>query len=306
MKTISVVIPTLGRLQCLANTLRLLQKQTAAAEEIIVIDQTPAYDAGERALLSDLKRIKNLLYMKQDEPNASLARNAGLRLASNEVVLFLDDDVSFDEKLISRHLENYTSGNTPGVAGQVRIGGTIVARRSMLSRIPRIGWLVFPFNYNRRCAVESARGANLSVRRELAIEIGGMDERYERGGFREEADFCARFVRRFGPLVFDPEAWIDALAWPVGGIRTTSQKTHLQCEFYYIFKNITPPLQPAHLAYTVYRQWYLKPSVTSFWRESIPLMLSCAVSGRRCAGERPLYLGRPSEKIPVLEPEPNV
>jgi glycosyltransferase involved in cell wall biosynthesis len=294
---ISVVIPTLDRPRCLLDTVFLLQTQTAKADEIIVVDQTREYAPDDRAAITNLRRMPNVIYLTQEDPSASRARNAGLRRSSGDVVLFLDDDVRFDETLVARHLENYRFGSASGVAGQVRTHGKIVGRRSILSKIPHVGWLVFPFNYDKRCSVESARSANLSVRRDLAVAAGGMDERYERGGFREEADFCARLVARFGPLIFDPAAWIETLCWPSGGIRQTSRKYHLECEFYFIFKNVSAPLWPAHLVYTIYRQWYLRRNLRQFVCESIPLMCACAVTGWRQAGEEPRHLDRVTDSV---------
>ena len=278
MASLTVTIPTINRALCLLRTVQLLSQQTVRPIEIIVVDQTERYSVPDRSLIEQVRSTPSVHYYLQSEPNASKARNLGLLRGAGDIILFLDDDVDFGPSLIESHLKNYISPTVPGVAGQVRTEGRVRNDKHPLSVIPRVGWIVFPFNYTQACLVESGMAGNLSVRRSLAMNVGGMDEVYQRGGFREEADFCYRFVRRFGKLQFDPDAWVDSLAWPEGGIRSASagiaDSNHLACEYYFIFKNLSPVEQAVHILYSFYRRWYLRPAPGHFLGTAIPQALT--------------------------------
>ena len=105
----------------------------------------------------------------------------------------------------------------------------------------------------------SGISCNMSVKRELALEIGGMDENFTHGSFREESDFCVRYASRFGRFRFEPEAWIETLSYEIGGLRILPSAErrlhHLRSEMYFIRKNISFPSAILHFACCVYRQW---------------------------------------------------
>ena len=89
--TVSVVIPTRNRADLLRKALDSVFSQTYPPMEIIVIDDASqdsrAY-AGVDALLDSRVR-----YVRNERPlGPSGARNAGIHLASGELVAFLDDD----------------------------------------------------------------------------------------------------------------------------------------------------------------------------------------------------------------------
>jgi hypothetical protein len=82
-----------------------------------------------------------------------------------------------------------------------------------------LGWTQLPPNYARRCRTRNGGSGNLSVRRQWAIKVGGMDAHFSRGARREETEFNLRFTERYGPLIFDPEASVIHLS-ASGGSRS--------------------------------------------------------------------------------------
>lgn len=105
---ISVVIPTYNRAEQLGEVLdHILGSDTAGFDdiEVIVVDDgspvSPA-DIVESRSTDDPFRIK-LVHQKNSGPAA--ARNNGFRLASNEIVLFIDDDVLVSPSLLRGHVE---------------------------------------------------------------------------------------------------------------------------------------------------------------------------------------------------------
>ena len=85
--TVSVVIATAGRRQCLPNCIASLRRQTYRPLELVVV-VGPSKD-GSHAYASSLTDAK---VTRVDRLNASFARNTGVRLASGDIIAFIDDD----------------------------------------------------------------------------------------------------------------------------------------------------------------------------------------------------------------------
>ncbi len=291
----TVVIPTLARSEPLMNTLRDLSAQDLASWECIVVAQSEIDPAPIRDLFAGTAR--RLRILRLGEPNASLARNVGLLEARGSVVLFLDDDLRIpDAGFLRRHLRNYEDDSIPGVVGQlVDEDGAVREDRHRRSFHPRVGWLYFPPNYNRRCLCRTGGSGNLSVRREFAIAVGGMDAQFEKGAHREESDFCLRLTDRFGPLVFDPEASVIHLLAEEGGCRSWGTNRgihplhHVTGEWYFIRKMRRMGLiqlrdLPDHWAVLVRRQ-ILNPDNRRSPRRIARALRRCA-AGYRAAGRK--------------------
>jgi glycosyltransferase involved in cell wall biosynthesis len=241
---ISVVIPSLGRDERLKEALRDLQRQDYPHWECIIVLQG---DLGaETAGTFHQVMGKRLRVFHAGEPNASLARNIGIREAEGEIVLFLDDDVEIaNPGFLSAHSRHYRDPNVAGVAGQV-LGPGVSPRqkRHWISRYESIGWLFFPPTYDFPARVASAPSSNLSVRRSFAIAAGGMDAQYEKGAHREESDFGLRLAKRYGLFQFDPDASLVHIGEPVGGCRTWGHNSgvhplhHICGEWYFILRGL--------------------------------------------------------------------
>jgi glycosyltransferase involved in cell wall biosynthesis len=296
MPTLAVVIPTVGRLECLVDTLGQVARQSRRPDEVIIIDQTSGYSEAEYWRLMNAVEAVGGRYFRQEEPNASKARNRGLLESHSDIILFLDDDVQLSRTLVEAHLSCYRDPQVNGVAGQARIDGRVTTERPFLSRLPKSGWLLFRTHFDRPAWLMSGISCNLSVKRELAVEIGGMDENFTHGAFREESDFCVRYARKFGRFRFEPEAWIETLSYEIGGLRILPSAErrlhHLRSEMYFIRKNISFPATILHFACCVYRQWRRRESVWGFARTNCPQVVATAWRTYLAPLPRPKYLRR--------------
>lgn len=274
---LSVVIPTIGRPKVLSGTLDDLSRQDLDRWECIVVAQDNG--SAEVASSHHLTEDGVLSVRKLGTASASAARNEGLRGARADVVLFLDDDVRLgDPAFLNAHLDNYGDPDVPGVVGQVLPrSGRARDSRHPRSRRPRVGWLYFPYNYTGRDRLHSALTGNLSVRRRWALEVGGMDEQYERGAHREDSDFCLRLTSRYGPLVFEPTASLVHLGEEEGGCRSWGMNRgvhpmhHVTGEWYFILKNLRAGRillrdLPDHLFVLARRQILNRRNVRRPWR----------------------------------------
>ena len=90
---ISVVIPTFNRRETLAVVLPLLAKQTLPQEQYELLLCDSGSTDGTNELVAELA-IPNLRHIKPAENRGrSGARNAGIREATGEFVLFTDADI---------------------------------------------------------------------------------------------------------------------------------------------------------------------------------------------------------------------
>src|SRR5258708_1107843 len=117
---ISVVIPTYQREQVLIDTLNAVLGLLRGGDEVVVIDQTPCHEPRIDQALRKLAATGKVHWYRRRQPNICAAMNAGSRLARNEVLLFLDDDVVPDGSLLEAHRRALAGPDPPpAVCGQV-------------------------------------------------------------------------------------------------------------------------------------------------------------------------------------------
>lgn len=90
--TISVIIPTQGRIPQLTSCLLSILQQQIKPNEIIVVDNTP-----QGCVFSFIKKLVQnspipILYVRETQPGASSARNKGIQFARFSILVFIDDD----------------------------------------------------------------------------------------------------------------------------------------------------------------------------------------------------------------------
>ena len=219
ISAVSIAIPTLDRGSILVDTLDILLAR-AEAEEVLVVDQTASHPPRIAAKLKLLDKEGRIRWIRLERPSIPHAMNVALEAASQDIVLFLDDDIVPSEALASRHFANYADKDVVAVAGQVIQPWQSPADIPRPKRRSGI-WedLDFPFHSTRRATVRSGMAGNLSVRRDAALAAGGFDENFIGAAYRFETEFCRRLTRLHGKIVFDPEASVHHLKAKAGGIR---------------------------------------------------------------------------------------
>jgi GT2 family glycosyltransferase len=205
----SLVIATLGRPGVLRETLATVARCDPPPAEVIVVDGDAAGSA---------EPVASAAGVRYDRARTGLTaqRNAGLDMATGDVVVFVDDDTDVDPGLFAALPRAY---GDPGVAGAT---GRVVDRDlrrfgNMRSRWRRLvpgggpeGSLT-RFGYPRRVQdetrerdVEYMLGGLMSARRDLARRVR-FDERLAGYGLLEDEDFSYR-LSRVGRLRFVPDA----------------------------------------------------------------------------------------------------
>jgi len=98
VKTFSVIVATLGRVEELDRLLESLDKQSLTDFEVIVVDQNP-----DDRIAPVLQRHATLVIKRiRTEPGGSRARNLGIKAASGMLIAFPDDDCSYPDNLLAR------------------------------------------------------------------------------------------------------------------------------------------------------------------------------------------------------------
>lgn len=220
---LSLVIPTYGRDEILCDTLSALLHQERRADEILVVDQTPAHTAKTEDRLSGWNREGVIRWIRLPRPSTTVAMNQGVLAATGDIVLFLDDDIIPDPQLLRAHTRAHVEHpDAWAVVGQVLQPGEeprAVTWASVHSGLRQD--LGFPFYSDRSMWVENAMAGNLSVKRERFLEIGGFDERFGPPvAYRFETEFARRVASSGGRIRFEPAASIRHLRAESGGTRS--------------------------------------------------------------------------------------
>jgi GT2 family glycosyltransferase len=238
---VSVVIPTYRREHVLLETLEsLLLRTRPRAGEILVVDQTPRHAPDTETRLLHLERNGSIRWLRLGKPSIPGAMNAGLLWAREKVVLFLDDDIVPDVSLVGVHVRAHSDRGVALVAGRV-----LQPWDTEVGQGEDVGG--FRFSSTQRCWAREFMGCNFSVKRQLALALGGFDENFIHAAYRFEADFADRLLTAGARILFEPAASVRHLKAPEGGIRAygdflrTVWPSHAVGEYYYVLRHRRSP-----------------------------------------------------------------
>jgi GT2 family glycosyltransferase len=194
----SLIVPTFNRPVALARTLDALRAMRFPASnvEIFVVD-SGSEQAGAGAVAS----MRGARYVPYSNAGVAAARNAGARLATSDLLLFVDDDIVVGADNLSRHEAIHEEDGWCLVSGRWEFDAQLRARlrETPLGRFR----LRYEDLYNTPPGVKGGEGngrvhpltlaaANLSVRRELFWELGGFDERFPVAAEDQDLSWRAR------------------------------------------------------------------------------------------------------------------
>jgi GT2 family glycosyltransferase len=221
--SLDIIIPTYNRPDTLAGLVRALQSQCDSRTGIIVVCQ------GKSGATENLPA--GITTLRLSRPNLPRARNTGLAASSNDIVLFLDDDVEPLPGLVEAHCSCYDDPAVAGVAGFVD-DPLFDQNQSRPSSIDlSTGNCVQNFSLPSSGPTISAMGANMSFRRTTLLSINGFDDHYRSNALWEEIDFCLRVLSRGGTLRYCAEAKVRHKRRESGGCREVAGYRYLYHQF---------------------------------------------------------------------------
>jgi GT2 family glycosyltransferase len=204
MLDISVVIPTYNRLDTLAHVIPTLLAQDLPREsfELLICDSNST-DGTAEYLAGVSAQHPNVRHLPGSFRGGAAARNAGIRAAASDIVLFNDSDILASPDLLSTHLARHRERAKIAVVGwevQVKdLDDYAFKREHPLERghlhpesRKRLPWLYF-------------LTGNASVPREDLLAVGCFDESFTGYG-HEDLELGYRLERAGLEIVYEPKA----------------------------------------------------------------------------------------------------
>ncbi|MEO6835097.1 MAG: glycosyltransferase [Candidatus Tumulicola sp.] len=204
MPDISVVIPTYNRLDTLAHVIPTLLAQDVPHErfELLVCDSNST-DGTAEFLAAASAEHPNVRHLPGPYSGRAAARNAGIRAARSDIILFNDSDILASPDLLSRHLDRHRERRGIAVVGwevQVKNLEDYARKRDRPddrghlhpAARQRLSWLYF-------------LTGNASVRRDDLLRAGCFDESFTGYG-HEDLELGYRLEKAGLEIVYEPRA----------------------------------------------------------------------------------------------------
>jgi glycosyltransferase involved in cell wall biosynthesis len=181
MAKVSIVIPTYNRLARLKQVIAAVERQTYALDEIEVIIVSDGSTDGTHDYLATIQTPLNLRFVPQANAGPAAARNNGIRSASGEYILFIDDDVVPGPQLVVEHMRLHAARPNLVVLGPM-------LNPPDFTHTPWVAWeqAMLEKQYAAMCRGDWEATArqfytgNTSLPRQVLIDSGGFDERFRR------------------------------------------------------------------------------------------------------------------------------
>jgi glycosyltransferase involved in cell wall biosynthesis/peptidoglycan/xylan/chitin deacetylase (PgdA/CDA1 family) len=202
----SIVMPTYQRRDTVVRTVGALERQSRRDfEAIIVVDGSTD---GTAAALRELRVTFPLTVLERSNQGGAAARNAGVTVATGELLVFLDDDMEADPQMLAEHDRSHAKGaemvlghlplhpDSPTTLLSQGVGRWAERRRDHLSTCPT------------DVPAQELLTGQMSISRATFEQIGRFDVSFTRDGLYggEDIDFGYR-VRKAGlRVVFNVDA----------------------------------------------------------------------------------------------------
>src|SRR5581483_5725622 len=203
---ISVVIPTYQRCVSLRRSLEALARQSLPPSDYEVIVPIDGSTDGTQEMIERFRAAYRLRSVWQPNQGRAAARNAGVRLAEGRLIVFLDDDMEPVPGFLRAHQAAHPPGSRRAVVGPVPIADdrsappVVQYRRAgieaHLNRLAQPGY---------RLGFRDVYTGNLSLRRDVLQEVGGLDESFRLYG-HEDYELALRLMKAGVELAYCPQA----------------------------------------------------------------------------------------------------
>lgn len=222
----SIVIPTYNKVGHLKSTLKSLETLDYPRKffEVMVVDDGSEDGTGSFLSGSDFDFQLRVLCHQRNRGRAA-ARNAGIRQVKGKVVVFLDDDMEVSPELLRAHLQKHQEGHKLVVLGNVR-SSPKVARTALVRYLDSRG--VHKLRPGQPVPFRYFATGNVSVKRDLLMEVGLFDERFRQFG-GEDLELGCRLNKAGAEFVYAPEA--QTWRTDYGDIPELSKKMAIYGEF---------------------------------------------------------------------------
>jgi|DewCreStandDraft_4_1066084.scaffolds.fasta_scaffold03966_2 GT2 family glycosyltransferase len=233
--TVTVIIPTYNRPDCVRRCLACLMAQEPRPDQIIVVDASP--DTRTRDVVAEFEGVEYIAN-PDGRGNTPNSRNKALARSRGDIIAFLDDDAFVHPGWSAALLETYEDETVAGVAGRALNHQPGEESRGVneIGLLKPNGVLTgyFAADPGRIVEVDHGIGCNMSLRRSVIAELGGFRDDFRAGpfGICEETELCIRARKAGYQMVFNPAVCCDHIGAAQPGGRRFSVKYD-----YYVARN---------------------------------------------------------------------
>lgn len=194
--SISIIIPSLGKINNIKKILDSIYQQNFnldAVEVIIVLNGFVSKD--DMAVIHNLKfkyKYFNIIIDSIRRAGVNAARNCGLQLSQNQILLFLDDDCELiDKHFLKKHLDFHQLNlNIFAYGGDYRLPQVVNRWDRIYNQIQQ-SWLAS--GCIKECYYSHLLGGNFSIKKSMLIEYNiKFDEDLIYGGTELEFFYHCR------------------------------------------------------------------------------------------------------------------
>ena len=206
---LTVVIPTYNRARVLEKVLHAYRMQSAPQliRELIIVDDGSTDGTGEIVLQMSREAPFPVRYLPQTNQGPAAARNAGIREATSELILFTDDDIIPERTMVTEHLlwHNKHPDSVVAILGKLEWAADV-------EPTPFMGWYgseaMFAYgSFSGRTELEHIYfyTCNVSVKTEFLRKNNAFDEDFKVAAW-EDSELGFRLNEAGMRLLYNPAA----------------------------------------------------------------------------------------------------
>lgn len=218
----TVIVPTVGRLEMLGQTLATLAEGAVSPREVLIVDQSEAHGVEDLCAKMDSLPLRVLPSKRR---GVGHAMNIGLAAASNDCVMVTHDDCRLPPNWVevgqalfeAEGPDAIVTGRVLPPEGAGYVPSTIESATPREYRSPRFG-ILYPNNMV--VDRDTARTLPFDERRGLLVA--------------EDNDFCFRWLRAGNRIVYRPDLYVWHHDWrsPEELVRTHKRYAYSQGVLY--------------------------------------------------------------------------
>jgi GT2 family glycosyltransferase len=208
--TATVAVCTRNRTEDVKLCLDALMKLNDRGQEILIVDNAPSNNSTKELVA----QFPSVRYVVEERKGLDIARNRALAEASNEIVVFTDDDALPDADWLDKILPHFEDPLVMCVTGMTMpLEQETKAQEAIEDYSPFAkGYFLKRFSFTKAHPLSTGSigaGANMALRKTMISEIGGFDEALDAGTATQSGgdhEFFARILLAGYHIVYEPAA----------------------------------------------------------------------------------------------------
>jgi GT2 family glycosyltransferase len=206
----TIAICTRNRTDDLKLCLNALMKLPDKGQEIMVVDNDPSTEDTKNLV----KQYPKVRYIFEKRKGLNIARNRAIEEASNDIVVFTDDDAMVDDCWLNKIVRHFDDPMVMCVTGMTMPFELETKAQEAFENYNPF-WKSFykiRFSFSKPHPLATGKigaGVNMALRKSLMTEIGWFDEVLDAGTPTHSGgdhEFFARIMLAGYHIIYDPEA----------------------------------------------------------------------------------------------------